>query len=32
MPKGSCLCGKITYEAAEIGPSITKCRCKLCQR
>jgi hypothetical protein len=32
MAKGSCLCGKITYEAAEVGPSITKCHCKLCQK
>ena len=32
MAKGSCLCGKIRYEADEIGPSITKCHCKLCQK
>jgi len=32
MAKGSCLCGKITYEAAEVGPNITKCHCKLCQK
>jgi len=32
VAKGSCLCGKIGYEADEIGPSITKCHCKLCQK
>ena len=32
MAKGSCLCGKITYEASEIGPSVTKCHCRLCQK
>lgn len=32
MAKGSCLCGKVTYEAAEVGPNITKCHCALCQK
>jgi hypothetical protein len=32
MAKGSCLCGKITYEATELGPSVTKCHCKICQK
>lgn len=32
MAKGSCLCGKITYEAAEVGPNVTKCHCKICQK
>ncbi|HEY5567423.1 MAG TPA: GFA family protein [Gammaproteobacteria bacterium] len=32
MAKGSCLCGKITYEAAKIGPNVTKCHCKICQK
>jgi hypothetical protein len=32
MAKGSCLCGKITYEAAEIGTNITKCHCTICQK
>jgi len=32
MAKGSCLCGKITYEASEIGPAVTKCHCKICQK
>jgi hypothetical protein len=32
VAKGSCLCGKVTYEAVEIGPSITKCHCTICQK
>ena len=32
MAKGSCLCGKITYECSEIGPMVTKCHCKMCQK
>jgi hypothetical protein len=32
MAKGSCLCGKITYQASEVGQSITKCHCKICQK
>lgn len=32
MAKGSCLCGKITYEATSVGREITKCHCKLCQK
>jgi hypothetical protein len=32
MAKGSCLCGKVTYETAEIGTRITKCHCKFCQK
>jgi hypothetical protein len=32
MAKGSCLCGKISYEATEVGPNITKCHCKICQK
>lgn len=32
MAKGSCLCGKIRYEATEIGPNVTKCHCTLCQK
>ncbi len=32
MAKGSCLCGKITYEAAEIGRNITKCHCTICKK
>jgi len=32
MAKGSCLCGKITYQASEVGHSITKCHCKICQK
>lgn len=32
MAKGSCLCGKITYETSQIGPEIFKCHCKLCQK
>jgi hypothetical protein len=32
MAKGSCLCGKVAYETAEIGSRITKCHCKLCQK
>jgi hypothetical protein len=32
MAKGSCLCGKITYEATSVGASITKCHCKFCQK
>ncbi|MGH8140557.1 MAG: GFA family protein [Steroidobacteraceae bacterium] len=31
MAKGSCLCGKVTYEAT-VGPNVTKCHCKLCQK
>ena len=31
MAKGSCLCGKITYEA-KVEPNITKCHCKICQK
>lgn len=32
MANGSCMCGNISYETAEIGPSVTKCHCKLCQK
>lgn len=32
MAKGSCLCGKITYEAASVGQAITKCHCTYCQK
>jgi len=32
MAKGSCLCGQVTYASSEIGPNITKCHCKLCQK
>lgn len=32
MPKGSCLCGKVTYEATTVDPNITKCHCKFCQK
>ena len=32
MAKGSCLCGKITYEANTLGPTITKCHCRICQK
>ena len=32
MAKGSCLCGKVTYEASELAPNITKCHCKICQK
>lgn len=32
MAKGSCLCGKVTYEVSELGREITKCHCKLCQK
>jgi ADP-ribosyl-[dinitrogen reductase] hydrolase len=32
MAKGSCLCGKVTYEAASVGPSVTKCHCTICQK
>lgn len=32
MATGSCLCGKIAYETSEIGPAVTKCHCKLCQK
>jgi hypothetical protein len=32
MAKGSCLCGKVTYETTTLGPSITKCHCKICQK
>jgi hypothetical protein len=32
MAKGSCLCGKITYSASTVGPDITKCHCKICQK
>ena len=32
MSKGSCLCGKVTYEASELGPNVTKCHCKICQK
>jgi len=32
MAKGSCLCGKVTYEAKAIGDSITKCHCTICQK
>lgn len=32
MATGSCLCGRIAYEAAEVGPGVTKCHCKICQK
>lgn len=32
MASGSCLCGKIRYEAQTVGPDITKCHCKICQK
>jgi hypothetical protein len=32
MAKGSCLCGKVKYEASSLGPSITKCHCTICQK
>lgn len=32
MAKGSCLCGKVTYETTTLGPSVTKCHCKICQK
>ena len=32
MAKGSCLCGKVTYEADQLGPGITKCHCRICQK
>ena len=32
MAKGSCLCGKISYEASEVGSNVTKCHCSLCQK
>ena len=32
MAKGSCLCGKITYEASTIGSDVTKCHCTICQK
>jgi hypothetical protein len=32
MAKGSCMCGQVTYEAGTVGPDITKCHCKLCQK
>ena len=32
MAKGSCLCGKVTYDAAEVGTQITKCHCTICQK
>lgn len=32
MAKGSCLCGKITYECDEVGPNVTKCHCTICQK
>jgi hypothetical protein len=32
MAKGSCLCGKITYAAITVGPNVTKCHCKICQK
>jgi hypothetical protein len=32
MAKGSCLCGKISYEATELSPNVTKCHCKICQK
>jgi hypothetical protein len=31
MAKGSCLCGKITYEA-KVAPNITKCHCTICRK
>lgn len=32
MAKGSCLCGKVTYETTAIDSNVTKCHCKLCQK
>lgn len=32
MATGSCLCGKVTYAATEIGPGVTKCHCTICQK
>lgn len=32
MATGSCLCGKVTYETAEIGTRITKCHCTFCRK
>ena len=26
------MCGRISYEATEIGPSVTKCHCRICQK
>lgn len=32
MYKGSCLCGKVTFELATKPKAVTHCHCKMCQK